>query len=546
MRRFTNSLVTRLVAIAVVTILLGLGVRLTMLPQILRGSLQQVVTTQLSSLASYVASDIDGKIRFRRDFLAHIARDMPPGLLNDPQALQDWLGRRQSLVPVFNDGLVMIHRDGKGAFADFPRLEGRRERDFSDRDWFIDVLHGATFAMGAPQLSHAAREPVIVMAVPVFDEARHVVAVLAGNLSLEGPDFLDRIQNNRIGSRGGFLLVSPRDNLFVASSDAPLRLQPLPRPGRNHLHDLAMQGWRGSGITVNAFGVEEVVAVADVPSAQWFVVARMPSVEAFALVADTQRVAVRNSIITSVVVIFLLLVILVYLFRPMRETAHRMRRMADRLEPLAPLPVRRQDEVGEMVEGFNYLVEKLQESERHLAHLAHHDALTGLPNRLSLLDRLRQGVALARRQGRQLGLFFIDLDGFKPVNDRHGHEAGDRLLQQVALRLQASVREADTVARFGGDEFVVYLSEVQSGEAVARLADKIMARLAEPYLLGDFTVTISASVGVALFPRSGEDVDHLLASADAAMYAAKRAGANSVRYAWESPGPAEGSAPRSD
>ena len=533
MRRFSNSLITRLVAIGIVTILVGLGLRLVMLPQVLRSSLQEVVTTQQTALASYVASDIDGKVRFRRDFLEGMARDMPRELMHNSQALQDWLGRRQNLVPVFLNGLVLIRPDGKGAFADYPRVDGRRERDFSDRDWFIEASRQASFTIGRPQIGRSSPQPLVVMAAPVLDSAGRVLAVLAGSLALEGPGFLDLIQNKHIGRRGGFLLVSPRDRLFVAASEPEMRLKPTPQPGHNRLHDLAMQGWRGSGVTTNAFGVEEVVAVAEVPSAQWFVVARIPSDEAFSLIAATQRVAVRNSVITAVAVICILILVLAHLFRPMRETAHRMRRMADRLEPLAPLPVQRHDEVGEMVEGFNYLVAKLQESERHMEHLAHHDVLTGLPNRLSLLDRLRKGLALARRQGRKLGLLFIDLDGFKPVNDRYGHETGDRLLQQVARRLTDGVREADTVARFGGDEFVVYLSEVQSTEAVARLAEKILRQLAEPYSLGELTVTVSASIGAALFPLDGEDVDQLIARADSAMYAAKRSACGSVRFAWQ-------------
>jgi diguanylate cyclase (GGDEF)-like protein len=208
-----------------------------------------------------------------------------------------------------------------------------------------------------------------------------------------------------------------------------------------------------------------------------------------------------------------------------------MRRMADGKAPLEPLPVVRHDEVGEMTEGFNHLLEKLGESEARMAHLAHHDALTGLPNRLSFLAHMQHGAASARRRESRMALLFIDLDGFKPINDVHGHDVGDQLLQQVATRLGESVRESDAVARFGGDEFVLLLTDVADQQAAAAVAEKIIARLSAPYAAGGVELTVGASIGVALFPDDADDVDALIAQADAAMYDAKRDGRGCYRFA---------------
>jgi diguanylate cyclase (GGDEF)-like protein len=208
-----------------------------------------------------------------------------------------------------------------------------------------------------------------------------------------------------------------------------------------------------------------------------------------------------------------------------------MRKMADGELPLSPLPVVRQDEVGEMVEGFNQLLLRLRETEDRLSHMAHHDPLTGLPNRRALLDRARQCMALAQRQGSQFALLFVDIDGFKPINDQWGHDVGDLLLQSLKRKLTQTVRETDVVARLGGDEFVVLLTDIPDRERVAALAAKLIEVLSQPCELREHTMAVGASVGIALYPRDASDVDELLAKADQAMYSAKRAGRRIYRFA---------------
>jgi diguanylate cyclase (GGDEF)-like protein len=161
-------------------------------------------------------------------------------------------------------------------------------------------------------------------------------------------------------------------------------------------------------------------------------------------------------------------------------------------------------------------------SERDLRRRALYDPLTGLPNRYLVRDRLEMAAA---RQGRMesgcTGVLFIDLDGFKPINDTHGHDAGDELLQQVAERLSAAVRTTDTVGRVGGDEFVVVCEDVDDA-AISVVASRVLAALADPFQLSQGTVGIAASIGIALSPP--HPFDQLLQEADAAMYRAKRAG----------------------
>ncbi len=161
-------------------------------------------------------------------------------------------------------------------------------------------------------------------------------------------------------------------------------------------------------------------------------------------------------------------------------------------------------------------------AEEEAQYLATHDSLTQLPNRVTLTDRLNQMIRQSQRQQRPFAVLFIDLDKFKPINDRHGHHVGDRTLEIAAERLQKSLRASDTAARLGGDEFVVLLSEFSSQDDVRRLAHKIMAALAQPFEAGTLKLQVSASIGIAIYPDHGESREALLQHADQAMYRAKK------------------------
>lgn len=173
-------------------------------------------------------------------------------------------------------------------------------------------------------------------------------------------------------------------------------------------------------------------------------------------------------------------------------------------------------------------------TEERLTSLAYHDALTGLPNRLLFDDLLRLEMAHARRRRTMLAVFFIDLDKFKPVNDRYGHEVGDLLLKEVASRLRGSFRESDIVARRGGDEFTVILSDINTHRAIEVVAEKALAALQAPVLLatpeGDRSIEVGGSIGISLYPEDGTTAEELVTHADEAMYEAKRRSRGSYAF----------------
>ncbi|MDP1871903.1 MAG: diguanylate cyclase [Gallionella sp.] len=167
--------------------------------------------------------------------------------------------------------------------------------------------------------------------------------------------------------------------------------------------------------------------------------------------------------------------------------------------------------------------------EENIRHQAQHDALTDLPNRVLLIDRLRQALSLAKRDKMHLALMYLDLDQFKPVNDTLGHAVGDLLLQEVAARIRSCVREADTVARMGGDEFVVLLTSSEDQRDALTVAEKIRVALEQVFHISGASLQISSSLGIAVYPEHGASEHELLEHADIAMYYAKQSGRNQVR-----------------
>jgi diguanylate cyclase (GGDEF)-like protein len=173
---------------------------------------------------------------------------------------------------------------------------------------------------------------------------------------------------------------------------------------------------------------------------------------------------------------------------------------------------------------------QLLQKERELEHIARHDPLTGLANRIVLRECFAQAAARARRSGCTVALLLVDLDGFKQINDRHGHAAGDKVLVTLAQRFLRIVRESDNIARIGGDEFVVVLQDLQERATLERVADRLLWAAGEPVELSQGrSVEVKASIGVAFYPQDASAMDQLLECADQAMYAAKAAGRNCWR-----------------
>jgi len=527
-----SSIKFRIVALGIALAGAGIMVRQFVALPLVQHHVQELAASHQLATASYVARDVDQAITSRRALIERFAAALPVELVRRPNELAAWIRERERMNPSFSGGLLTVRPNGRGLFAEYPTVAGRHEQDYAAADWFRAAVRYSKPVIGKPSRDPVSGEPTIVFAAPVRDAKGRVVTVLAGLALLNSPRFLDRVQETRLGRTGGLLVISPSDQVFVASSDPEMILKPTPKPGINVLHDRAMAGYRGTGVTVNAKGVEELSAMVTVPSTGWFVVARMPTEEAFRTVTVLRSFVYKTSAVLLAFIVATVLLALPRILRPLTDAARAMRDMAEGRRKIEALPIVRDDEVGKLVSGFNFLVERLHkeeaaraETEARLKFLAHHDALTGLCNRAMLEDRLEHALASAERDGSQIALLFCDLDGFKAINDQYGHDVGDAALREVATRLADGRRRADTVARLGGDEFVILLTGLDDAYAAASVvARQCLAAVSEPYVLDGKSATLGMSIGIALHAGPAVAPSYLLAQADVAMYQVKRKG----------------------
>lgn len=524
--RITRSIVARLLLLALFMLALSVLVRYFSLLTFLREDLLGVESAQQEALARDMARDVDYKIAERQNLLLQMARTLPLDLLLNTAQLSEWLALRHEMHPVFTGGIFVANLQG-GTIADYPRVLERKEQIYADRDYFQGALAGHAM-IGRAVMGRALNEPVLPMAVPVKDASGRIRAILVGITKLNSPGFLDEIQQGHIGKTGGYLLISPRDEIFIAATKPELTLKPTARPGVNPLHDRAIKGFRGSGITTNAQGVEELSAMASVPSTGWFVVARLPTDEALALISHVKVYLVRYTVLALIFIVTVLYLCLTWFFRPLVRAAEQANRMTSGELPMQPLVVSRDDEIGQLTTAFNRLMQKLLYSQKELAGLVRKDVLTGLSNRLHLLEKMQEALAWAQRRECRLAILYLDLDGFKPVNDEFGHEAGDMALAEVARRLSSIVRQVDTLARVGGDEFVIVMEGLEGDltateMAVVAVSNKCIAAIQQPMMIKGKDVQLDVSIGIAV-GNGSSSVEALMSSADNAMYAAKKAG----------------------
>ncbi len=193
-------------------------------------------------------------------------------------------------------------------------------------------------------------------------------------------------------------------------------------------------------------------------------------------------------------------------------------------------PIREEDGTISHFVAVKEDITEIKRLQDQMAHMAHHDQLTGLPNRFLFLDRLERMLSQARRRDTNFAILYTDLDRFKEVNDEHGHAVGDELLTAVGQRLQGCVRDSDTVARMGGDEFTILLTDIANSEDVVRIAGMILQAISNPFRIGDVVCSVGISIGIAMFPLDGLDADPLLSAADTALYHVKRTGRGGYHF----------------
>ena len=578
---------------------------------VLRSDMQALLGEQQVASVAMLTEGIDSEVRKRREALVLMASTIEVALIDQPAVLQKWLEQQSIFLTLFNAGIFVTRLDGT-AVAEVPTI-GRVGINYLDRDHMAAALQEGKATIGRPVIGKRVRAGSFAMTVPLRDAQGKVIGALAGATDLSKPNFLDSFNAGRYGKTGGYLIVDPEHRLFVTTTanNKDLIMQPLPVPGVNPVLDRRLLGFDGPAINVNSRGIEVLTASARLPSAAWFVIATLPTREAFAPIDTIER-----RILVATLLLSMLASTLVYLHLKLGRQGQQLAAKEQRFRTLFErasdgiLLLAASGRIVEANEAFSrmhgYTVQQIQamnlsnlstpetagqlsqrmqqllagealqfevehlhkngrvitldiscsvithegksliqafyrditerkQAEQRIQSMAFTDALTDLPNRRMLMVRMQQAMATSERHQHLGALLLIDLDDFKALNDTLGHHQGDRMLEQVAKRLSACVREGDTVARLGGDEFVVMLENLdadvtQAATQAEAVAEKVLATLNQGFQLNHSTHFGSASIGITLFGDKSESVGEPLIRVDLALYQAKAAGRNTLRF----------------
>lgn len=664
-----RSLQTRITLGTLVIFLSSLWSMAFYASKVLREDMQHLLGAAQFSAVSLVAEQIDQALLERLRALDNFAASrIDAGLVAKPAALQARLESSPVFHGMFNAGAFVTDTQGT-VIAFVPLATGRIGVNFMERDHVAGALKEGRTSVGQPTIGKITGIPVIAMAAPIRDPLGNIIGALVGVIDLSKPNFLDPLTQNRYGNSGGYVVVSLPQQRIITATDKSRVMQPQAPSGVMAQTKRFSQGLDGYAVYTDSGAQEVLSAAKHISAAPWRVGATLPTEEAFAPIRNLQQRMLQAALLLTLVAGSLGWCLLRRQLAPLQKAAQALSDQARTGQPVQPLPVVRNDEIGHLVRGFNHLLLNLSERELALAQseqrfrtafqtapdaititrladgvylevndsfskltgwtraqalgktprelnlwrnaddrrriektmrqdgqvesleadfvtrqgqvlhglvsvrtivfegqacglavshditerkqmeeqvrqLAFYDPLTHLPNRRLLSDRLQQTMAASKRGGLYGAILFLDMDNFKPVNDRHGHVVGDLLLVEVARRLGTCVREVDTLARYGGDEFVVLLGGLQenrteSTQQARSVAEKIAACLCVTYRLPlspsdgpsrELEHHCSVSIGVVMFSGQDAGPDEVLQWADLAMYQAKKVGPNSISF----------------
>jgi len=330
--------------------------------QMLHKDMERLSGEQQFSTASFMATVILHELEERLSALEKVAGTTAPAILDNTAALQTLLEQHPVLQYLFNGGVIAYRLDGT-AMADSQLSAGRIGLNFMDRDFIAGAIKGGKATIGRPVMGRQLRAPLFGMAVPIRDPQGHVIGALAGLINLGEPNFLDKIAVGRYGKTGGYLIVASQHRLIVTATDKSRIMEALPAPGINPFIDRFIQGYEGSAVFVNPLGGEVLASAKGVSVAGWYVVAALPTAEAFAPIHDMQQRMLLATIFLTLLAGALTWWLLKRQLAPMLAAASTLSTLSDTKQPPQPLPIARPDEIGQLIDGFNRLLETLAQRE---------------------------------------------------------------------------------------------------------------------------------------------------------------------------------------
>jgi two-component system, sensor histidine kinase and response regulator len=361
-----HSLSTRVTFFTLIIFMLGIWSLSFYISKMLQEDMQQLLYKQQFSTISILAEDINDELNDRFDALKAVATGIPHADFANRARLQKLLEQRPVFQGLFNGGTFFTTLDGT-TIASLPLSAKRLGINFMSRDHVSAALHEGKTSVGTLAIGKALHTPVFGIATPVRDRQGRLLGALVGVIDLTRPNFLHKITDNHYGETGGYVLVTPRQRLVISATDKNRIMGPLPEPGANPGVDRFIQGYEGSDIFVNPLGVKMLTSAKGIPAAGWFVVAALPTQEAFAPIQSMQQRMLQATILLTLLAGLLTWWMLRRQLKPMLSSIKTLATLSDTTQ----LPVARKDEVGELIQGFNRLLMNLGQREEALEKNRH-------------------------------------------------------------------------------------------------------------------------------------------------------------------------------
>lgn len=395
-----RSLKTKITFFTLAVFLISIWSLALYVSKVLRDDMQRLLGEQQFSIASILAAEVDQQLSDRLSALESVAANITPEMLGNPSAMQALLEQRPVLQGLFNAGTFTTGLDGI-ATGSVPLAAGRFGVNYSDRDYIQAALQQGKSTIGKPVKSKVFDSVVFAFGVPIRDGQGRIMGALAGVVDLAKPNFLDRIAQGRYGQSGIYLVAAPQHGVFVTSSDKSRILRPLPAPGANPLHDKHANGFEGYGSLVNFRGEEELTAAKGIPVAGWFMGVALPAKEAFAPIRTVEQRMLLAALLLTVLAGGLTWWMLKRQFSPMLVAAKALLEISGTSRSVQPLPVTSDDEIGELIGGFNRLQETAVQREALLRQI---------------LDTSSVAIFLVSMEGRitQANLRMAEMFGWNP------------------------------------------------------------------------------------------------------------------------------------
>jgi diguanylate cyclase len=451
--------------------------------------------------------------------------------------------QRIRLIDAKNHGLERINVDGHGPVASSALQEkGHLPYVFKT----LKLVPGQLFFSEiAPSRLDPDNVLTLHLASPIWSDDQQVLGLIV--LSINVKKLFNRLQRELpdyyqlfLANSQGELLLNPERNKSQTRSQGPSVMIQTQLPELLAL----LEGQSGNMLSTlpakreqpNRLAAFTTVSI-EAESKHLLLGLAVPEEHILAASRELDQRLIQIIMALSLITLLLSLWLARNMIRPLNQIGVAIAHFSEDLS-LQPLPTERGDELGKLARDIRAMQEKiltqiieLNTNQQELQRMAHNDPLTGLPNRRLFFDRLQHAINNAERNGKLLGLLYVDLDHFKEINDSHGHAAGDEVLDNIAHLLGSVTRSGDTVARLGGDEFVILFEEVESRDTLQGIAQKLLALLQNRLLIDGKDLQVRASLGISLYPQDGRDAQTLLQNADRAMYSSKRNGRNTITSA---------------